>query len=482
MALSDDTVYGVTDTGFVRMRLPEIRKNLFDRLDAKLGAAVSRKANSILAVLIGLIAEESDRLWELAEYDYYARSPVSADDGTIDNTVMYTGVTRLTAESTYLYIVCYGSEGTELPENCQVKGDDGELYDIEAASVITLGSCVSAKLSVDYVNEGDVFTVLLDDTTLTFTASEAGDGDVITTMYNSMIAQAPDGWTGSIDDDGCLCFEYEDRRYGRVVVPVGFTIEQAGTPVKFIAANTGELDPDIGTVTTINTVYDGWESCANESDAYPGRDDETVTELRQRYASAVYRTSVGRKESLKAALLELQDVTAATVYENRSDETVDGMKPHSFWAIVTGGEETAIAEVLLNKAPLGIDSNGDIAVVATDSEGVSETIYFSRPTEVPIYVKVIVYEYDEESLSSDLVATIKSAVVTTGENLAMGKDVIAQRFIGPIYEATSGIGYLDVTVSFDGETFTDKSLSIDIMEKAAFDVERVTVALSLEEE
>ena len=48
MAIRDDTQYGVTPNGFVRMRLPEIRKNLFDRLDAKLGVSVSRDRKSVV--------------------------------------------------------------------------------------------------------------------------------------------------------------------------------------------------------------------------------------------------------------------------------------------------------------------------------------------------------------------------------------------------------------------------------------------------
>ena len=65
--------YGVTPNGFVRMRLPEIQEDLFKRYEAKVGQSVSRKPNSVIGVIIGLLAYESDLQWQLEEANYYAR-------------------------------------------------------------------------------------------------------------------------------------------------------------------------------------------------------------------------------------------------------------------------------------------------------------------------------------------------------------------------------------------------------------------------
>ena len=51
MAINSNTKYGVTPQGFVRMRLPEIQSNLFDRFESKVGQAVSRKPNSVIAII-----------------------------------------------------------------------------------------------------------------------------------------------------------------------------------------------------------------------------------------------------------------------------------------------------------------------------------------------------------------------------------------------------------------------------------------------
>lgn len=478
MAINSNTKYGITPQGFVRMRLPEIQSNLFDRFESKVGQTVSRKPNSVIAIILSLVAEESDQQWQLAEYDYYARSPMTADDGSIDNTVMYSNVLRRGEEYTYFYEVCYGRNGFVLPANCQVKGSDGEKYNIAAPDIITLDNCVSVTLFIPNVTEGDSFGFILNKSVrVSYTAVT---GDNVEAVYSKLLQQIPgDEWSGSILD-GNLVLNQADRRYGGTVVPTEtFNVIEVGSPIKFVAENYGPLDPLLKTVTFINTNYDGWTAASNESAAYVGRNLETATELRQRYAAAVFRTSRAMKESIKAALLDLPDVDSVTVYENRSDEIVDGMKPHSFEVIIHGGDDIQIAQTILEKGPIGIDSNGSIEMTVIDSEGTPEKVYFNRPKEIPIYIQVTVWEYKEENLPGDLVNTIKDIIIESGSNLGMGKDVIAQRFLGPIYSKVNGIGYMDIVVSEDDQVYTEKSIPIDRGEIAVFDAEHITVAMEI---
>lgn len=472
-----DIKYGVTPEGFVRMRLPEILNGMYDRLEAKLGQPVSRKPNSMLGVLLGIVAYESDKQWQLAEADYYARSPVSADEGSIDNTLAYTNVIRRQAEHTYLYLVCYGRNGMILPANCQAKSSDGEKYDIDGMATISLDNCVSVTLNAVAV-EGKRYTVVLDDELrLDYTAKGS---DTQNHIYLALIEQVTgDGWSASVKD-GNLVLQRKDRRYGGIAVPSEtLTVVEVGSPIKFLAQNTGSINPELNTITTINTNYDGWWSVNNESGAYVGRDAETVTEVRQRYASAVYRNSMTMKESIKAAILELTDVKNCTVYENRSDVVVDGMKPHSVEVIVHGGDDIEIANTIINRLSAGIDTNGSVEMTVTDSEGTEEVVKFNRPKEIPIYVMVKIHEYKEEVLPGDLVNIVKNIVMEEGGDFGMGKDVIAQRFLGPIYRATQGIGYIELTISKDGRSYSDKSIAIDRGEVSTYSADRITVALEL---
>lgn len=469
--------YGVTVNGFVRKRLPEIREDIFKRLEQNLGSTVSRQPNSMIGVLVGVYAAELDRMWQLLERDYYDRSPISASEGSLDNTLAYTNVQRKKAQASYLYAVCYGRSGMVLPANCQIKDVSGYKWNIIEESTITLNDCVHVTLEVETPTKGKVYSVQFDnDAVIKYTAQE---NDTALIVAVALASQSVEKWQGSIVE-GKLVFERSDRRYGAVVVPnESFVVTQVGSPIRFDCEEYGEIEPLLNSVNYINTNYDGWFSVSNESETYVGRDYETASEVRQRYASAVFRNSIGMKESIKAALLELQDVTSVTIYENRTDETVDGLKPHSFQAIVFGGDEEAIARTILNVAPLGIDTNGDICVRIEDSEGAAQDVCFSRPHEVQIYVKVIIKEYNEEILPGDAIDKIKNIVVEQIGKLSMGNDVIYQRLLGPIYSGVDGISYIECSVSKDGKTYKQENIPIGRGELAVTKLANITVALEL---
>lgn len=469
--------YGVTVNGFVRKRLPEIREDIFKSLEQNLGSTVSRQPNSMIGVLVGVYAAELDRMWQLLERDYYDRSPISASEGSLDNTLAYTNVQRKKAQASYLYAVCYGRSGMVLPANCQIKDVSGYKWNIIEESTITLNDCVHVTLEVETPTKGKIYSVQFDnDAVIKYTAQE---NDTALVVAVALASQSVEKWQGSIVE-GKLVFERSDRRYGAVVVPnESFVVTQVGSPIRFDCEEYGEIEPLLNSVNYINTNYDGWFSVSNESETYVGRDYETASEVRQRYASAVFRNSIGMKESIKAALLELQDVTSVTIYENRTDETVDGLKPHSFQAIVFGGDEEAIARTILNVAPLGIDTNGDICVRIEDSEGAAQDVCFSRPHEVQIYVKVIIKEYNEEVLPGDAIDKIKNIVVEQIGKLSMGNDVIYQRLLGPIYSGVDGISYIECSVSEDGQTYKQENISIERNELAVTKLANVTVALEL---
>ena len=117
-------------------------------------------------------------------------------------------------------------------------------------------------------------------------------------------------------------------------------------------------------------------------------------------------------------------------------------------------------------------------VEVTDSEGTTEKVYFSRPEEIPIYVRVIIEEYTEESLPGDLVNTIKQVVADNGNSLPMGKDVIAQRFLGPIYSAVDGISFINLTISTNaGSGFTGETIAIERGQIATFAEDNISVAI-----
>ena len=87
-------------------------------------------------------------------------------------------------------------------------------------------------------------------------------------------------------------------------------------------------------------------------------------ELRQSYVDKIFSRSSRMTDSIRSAILaNCAGVTAAQVYENRTNETdSEGRPPHSVEAVVDGGSNSDIAEQILATVSAGITTYGSVSV------------------------------------------------------------------------------------------------------------------------
>src|SRR5690625_7508656 len=103
--------YGVVDIGFVRPRLPELRREIVADLKNRLqsngfSADIETRPDSLYGLLIDTFAEREAALWETAEQVYYAMYPGSAVGAALDQSVSFAGVERSEAEPSQCNVVC----------------------------------------------------------------------------------------------------------------------------------------------------------------------------------------------------------------------------------------------------------------------------------------------------------------------------------------------------------------------------------------
>jgi uncharacterized phage protein gp47/JayE len=257
---------------------------------------------------------------------------------------------------------------------------------------------------------------------------------------------------------------------------------EVGTPVEFLCDSYGSIDPAVGTVTQIVTQISGWNRCNNNVAAVVGRDNETDTKLRQRYGRSVYQQGAAQVDAIQAALLELEGVTAARVFENDTDVIdADGRAPHSIEAVVMGGDVVVIAKTIwLKKAPVG--TNGSVIVEIYDSQGVKKTIKFNRPIAKKVWLKVQIAPNTDEDFPGDTPSQVQQAIYSEGVGYTIGKDVVLQRFAGTIYKNTIGIGYVTITAAVSDTppaagAYTANNIPISPREIADFSLDRIEVTV-----
>jgi len=258
------------------------------------------------------------------------------------------------------------------------------------------------------------------------------------------------------------------------------TIGGGGTvDVTCTATATGAINAPAGTLTVIVTPVSGLTSVTNSADATLGSAEETDAELRARRNTQLQQSKKGTLEAIRTALLDISNVDAVAGYEN-TGSTVDGAgRPaKSFEMVVKGGADQDIVDAIWDAKPAGIETFGSSSGSATDSQGDSHTIYFSRPTELRMYVTVNITQESGYTVTS---AQVKAAINAYEAGLNMGDDVLpAAEIIPAIMDAVDGIRDIEVLVSEHPTTppVSDAPITVDADELATFADVDMTVNIS----
>lgn len=473
--------YGLSAKGFKRKRLPDIYQSLCKRLSKKLGIPIETGSNSVFGQIFGVISYEISDLWEETENVYNAMYPHTSKGVSLNNSAALAGITPISAEKTTLLATCIGRDGTAVPYGAQItSGSDNTLTFscIDENAYISNQTANVAKITVPSVSIGTQYAVTIDGGRIGYTAVS---GDEASNILQGIAAGLDTTKITGVISDGTLTITMLDESKTFSISVSNLTIVQTGTPVTFACDYTGDINPITGEVNQILTPYSGWEEVSNNVPANVGRNAETDTEMRQRWNKSLYTRASAMTDAIAASLLSVEGVTTAIVYENPDDDTDDdGRPPHSIEAVVSGGLPADIGLAIWKGKCGGIDTYGSQSVEIRDSQGIARTINFNRPIGVKIWLKISIDKYIEEVFPANAVTLIQQAVYEAGCKLAVGVDVILQRFIATIFNSVSGVGMVTITACSGDEedTYTDDNIEIDARHVAEFDVNRIEVTVT----
>ena len=176
----------------------------------------------------------------------------------------------------------------------------------------------------------------------------------------------------------------------------------AGGSVEVVveAVEPGPTEAAPGELDTIITPVDGWDSVTNAAQASPGQARETDDALRLRRQASLQVPGSTSARAIRAALLELDVVLAATVLENDSNATVSvegtTLAPHALRAVLWTGavapalsddQLTAITLALHESVSAGIRTEGADVSATVEGEGlVDRTIRWDWASPVDVDV------------------------------------------------------------------------------------------------
>jgi uncharacterized phage protein gp47/JayE len=443
--------YGLLSTGFVPKTQPIIRSEIEARLRAALGNSVPLGDRSLLGQINGIYSEREALMWELLELIVSSQDPDAAFGAYLEAICALTGTTRDPARSSTVVLLLTGTVGTLVTAGSRAKtASTGQEF--ATAADATFIACTLWAASTAYAanqvraNAGRIYIC-------TAAGTSAGSG-------------GPTG-TGTAITDGTVTWRYAGEGLGVIAVTSS-------------AVNTGPIEAVAFDVNTIVTPVSGWQSVINLLDAELGAELESDASLRTKREEEIAAAGDSPIPAIRAKLLQVTGVTSATVFHNTSDVTdSDGVPPHYVEALVRGGDDTDIFEALFAAVAGGIGTytrTSDSGIV-TDDEGNDWTMAFSRPTEVPIYVDIVLVK-DPSTYPTDGDAQVKAAIVAWGDARLTGDNVAASAILAQVFKVA---GVLEVSMPEIGTSASPTlttTITITSRQLATFDTSRITVTTS----
>lgn len=474
--------YGVTATGFVKKRLPEIRSGIVDSLSALTGKTIETGPSTFMGQLIDTFAEREAELWEKLEALYHARFPRSATGIALDHAVSFVGVRRNVEARSEARIIAYGDQGVIVPAGAVIRTTVEKENFIVSQNILITNTNVSdigirptsavANATYSITVNGQVYSV-------------NSGVNPSTLSIAQLLTQAlqPTGYEVSSNGDEV---SITDTLHIGMSVAIGarLQVSRRGTAGRVYAQNYGPVSVDERTITEIVSTVPGWSGVTNIAAGVQGRLAETDEELLRRYSLGVFRTGAGTLPSIEANLIEkVPGLSDARAYHNNTtSEDAEGRPPVSVEVVTKGGDPQVIANTLFGLVAGGVGYFGNTERQVVDRKGDVHDVSFSVVEPVYIWIRLSMERYTEEAERGGTLDAAVNAIVRAGDSYQMGQDVFPQRLFGPIYEAVSGIGRIVVELAATTNPFatpqpsdySTNKVSVSPRQEALFDASRVS--------
>lgn len=193
------------------------------------------------------------------------------------------------------------------------------------------------------------------------------------------------GDDGTVITAGKICEGGGDDDSARWVIAEDGVIAGGFVYLTATCDTTGAVVATAGEITTIVTPVDGWDSVTN-TDADPGRDQETDGALRSRRQAALATAGSTSPNAILSALLELEFVTGATVVDNPTGTSavVDGITvdPYGVAAVVspatlTADQQASVLQAIFDHLGAGTAISGSVSGTVTKRDGRTHAVRYS---------------------------------------------------------------------------------------------------------
>lgn len=439
--------FGLNPEGLLIPTVQEIREDFEAEMREEYGESVPLGDYTFLGHFIGIMSERLALIWEVLEQGFSALDPDKASGAFLAAVALITGTFKEDAQPSTVTLTLVGDDATVVSDGnqAQTASTGARFTTIEEA---TLEELDAWQPSTVYA-VGDRVT----NSARAYQCITGGESDA-------------SGGPTTTDDD------ITDADAHWIYLGEG----TAAADVDAESVDTGPIVAVAGDITVISTPVGGWNSVKNLEDADPGRNEMTDEELRLLREAEINQAGTGPADAIRAALLQLTGVTNARVFYNNTDATdSDGILPHSVECLVQGGEDQAIWDCLWNNVAAGIRTVGDEVGTVIDDDGEEQTLRFTRPDVIDIWIEVTL-EKDPDEYEGD--GAVELAIINYGNAQLPGKNAVASAISAAAFAVAGVIDVSEVLIGTSDPPVASTTIQIEKRELASYDTLRITVTSS----
>lgn len=480
-------IYGLTDQGISIKDFSTITQEIKAELTQNLGQ-LNFENNSVIGNIVNILAEREVQIWQLAQGLYNSMSPDLAEGTSLDYNCALLGIKRLSANYSYVTAQVTGENYSTFPVNTAAKlinSPVSTLYN-KVAVAIDNRSCTGIDLEVTTA-ERSSYEIKINDITVSYTKATDDTIPIIASKLKEALNSKTElsFLEASITTDNLNVIHINSKRFKTNFAY--FTQVSSVIQINSVTNNVILYSQIAGAIpipsksVRISSYPNEILSINNYDAGTLGRDVETDLELRTRRRQVLMLNGRATINSIKAKLMNLSGVTAVTVNENSTNETLNGLPPYNFEAIVSGGSDEDIAKAIWEYKPIAIKSYGTTSKDIIDSTQTTRTIYFSRPTQYYVFIDITITK--NEYFNDNSVESIKTDIVEDCKKLKLSQELLYQDLFKFLYrqtgikKATIKLGK-NTDASTNSQATTEDNLSVDGRSILVVESKRINIVVS----
>ena len=436
-----------------------------DELNVDSSSVIGR----VLAIVAEMIAGQEDTLQVLAS----SVDPAQANGLAQDKLYKLAGLERrLGTKASVQTLIVYGNLGTIVPQGAYVASKaTSDVFTLDNGVTISQTNANGVEMTVSGIGvvtrheiNYSVFGNPSTNPPIVLNTVATDTLQVVLSKLVQVINNQTSNLTASIVNNDKLKIVITDQnKYGTFSTSNTLTINKAYMPVSATSVNDDVPSQIENTIDTIQTPVSGWLGVTNPfaSTASTGVEDDELFRLRFQYTKGF--ESGGYYDALYAALLDVSGVQFVNIQPNITpNNTQDGRTNNGVAIIVYGGNEDDIAYAIAKNVGSAA-TDGNIVKSVGDVNGGTQTVRFSRPTLIPIKIKLSLIT--DPNFPNNGVALIKQNIVDYFNQLRVGEDIYYSRLFTPI-NSVSGFAVNDLQVAKKILNYSKANITIKYNELA----------------